>query len=120
MIWIFVSSYLKTPGADLNVVKGCGDVFSFSPVNMLKIVVFPTLGNPVSMHCASSFFIPSCPDFPDFFCLETFAFSFFIRVLRFASIFSAPLCLGHSFIIISKHCILSSSVAALRKSSSAL
>lgn len=101
---------------------GCGEVFAFGfcLVKMLNIVVFPVFGNPRRVHCISAFFIPACDDLPDFFLLSTPFLSFVSLVVRFFNIFSDDLCFGHSFIIISRHAILSSSFFASLNSCSAL
>ena len=101
---------------------GLGDVFAFGfwLVNMLNIVDFPVFGNPKRVHCISAFFIPGFDDLPDFFLFSIPFFSFVYLVVKFFNIFSDDLCLGHSFIIISKHVILSSSVFASLNSCSAL
>lgn len=91
----------------------CGDVFTLSPVNLLKRVDFPVFGNPTRMHCMSAFLIPSREDFPDFFCFSKLVFSFFRRSVRFFNIFSDDLCLGHSLTMISRHAIRSRSEDAL-------
>ena len=120
MIWIGVSSNLKIPICGSWVVNGCGDIFGFRFVRVLKIVDLPVFGNPARTHCMSAFLIPCCFPLPDFFCLDRFVFSFFNLVVRLRSRFSEDLCFGASFIIISKHVILSSSVVALWNSCSAL
>ncbi len=99
--------------------NGCGDIFGFNPVRILKIVDLPVFGNPVRTHCMLAFLIPCCEDLPDFFCLLKFDFSFFNLVVRLRSMFSADLCFGASFIIISRHVIRSSSVVASWNSFSA-
>lgn len=86
---------------------------------MLKIVDFPEFGNPARTHCISAFFIPACPPLPDFFCFSIEDFIFLYRLVRFFRIFSEDLCFGTSFIITSKHSILSWSEVAFRYSSSA-
>ena len=93
---------------------------AFCPVKRLKSCDFPTFGNPTRTHCISAFFIPCWDDFPAFFLFVMFCFSFLSRVVRLRSMFSADLCFGHSFIIISRQGIRSSSVVASRNSFSAL
>lgn len=92
--------------------KGCGEIFGLSFVRVLKIVDFPVLGKPTRRDCISAFLIPGCLPFPDFFCFVIFVFNFFKRFERFFLMFSADLCLGHSFIIISRKAIFSPSVVA--------
>jgi len=81
-------------------------------VRVLKIVDLPVFGSPMRMHCMGAFLIPACFPLPDFFCLIKFDFSFFNLVVRLRSMFSEDLCFGHSFIIVSRQMILSSSVVA--------
>jgi len=88
-------------------------------VRVLKIVDFPAFVNPARTHCMSAFLIPWREDFPDFFCLSRFDFSFFNLVVRLRNMFSEDLCFGHSLIIISRHVILCSSVVASWNSCSA-
>ena len=76
MIWIGASSNLNVPSWGWNVVNGCGDIFGFRFVRVLKIVDLPVFGNPARTHCMSAFFIPCCFPLPDFFCLVRFVFSF--------------------------------------------
>lgn len=111
MICIFVSSKLKVPSCGLYVVNGCGDIFGFRFVRVLKIVDLPVFGSPTRTHWMSAFFIPRCEDF-FFLDFERFDFSFFNLVFRLRSMFSDDLCFGASLIIISKHFIFSSSVVA--------
>jgi len=79
----------------------------------------PEFGSPMRMHWASAFLIPCCEDFPDFFCLAKFDFSFLYLLIRFFRMFSEDLCFGTSFIITSRQAILSSSVVAFWNSCSA-
>lgn len=76
------------------------------------MVDFPVLGNPARTHCMSAFLIPACPPFPAFFCFSSPSLSFLYLFVRFFRMFSEDLCFGHSFIIISRQAILSSSVVA--------
>ncbi len=112
MIWIGASSYIIIPSNGRKVVKGCSEVFALFPVNVLNIVDFPVFGNPARIHCIGAFFIVSWVLFPDFFLFSTPFCSFFIRVVRFFRIFSLDLCFGHSFIMMSRHLIRSSSEVA--------
>ena len=84
------------------------------------MVDFPVFGRPARTTCMSAFFIPTCPPLPELFCLATFDFSFLYRMVRFFRMFSEDLCFGTSFIIISRHAILSLSEVACWYSASAL
>ena len=117
-----VFSNLNVPRIGSYVVYGCSETFEcgFFFVKMLKIVDFPVFGGPQITHCISAFFIPCLLPLPLFFLFSALSLNFFNLDVRFFNIFSDDLCLGHSFIIISKQVILSPSVVAFRKSSSAL
>ena len=91
-----------------------------SVVSILNKVDFPEFGSPKNTHCMSPFLIPSFVLFPDFFLRSTPSFNLFNLLVRFFLMFSEDLCFGHSFIMISRHVILSSSVVATWKSCSAL
>jgi len=112
IICMGVSSNLKVPSWGAWVVKGYGEIFGFSFVRILKRVDFPVFGKPTRRHCVSAFLIPGCFPFPDLFCFVILVFNFFRRFERFFLMFSADLCFGHSFIIISRQEIRSSSVVA--------
>ena len=76
IICIGASSNLNVLSWGWNVVNGCGDIFGFRFVRVLKIDDFPVFGNPARTHCMSAFLIPCCFPLPDFFCLATDIFSF--------------------------------------------
>lgn len=82
-------------------------------------MLFPVFVNPASTTCMSGFFIPIWFPFPDFFRFSIEVFSFVYLFVRFFLMFSEDLCFGTSFIMISKHASLSSSVVASKYSCSA-
>ena len=100
------------PNRGFIVVNGWGEVFAFKEVKELNRLVFPVFEGPARMHCISAFRIPCFELFPDFFLFSSPSRNFFKRIVRFLSMFSEDLCLGHSLIMISRQAILSSSVDA--------